>query len=115
MYNTCILTESICISLVMLFSRYILSYCVEKKNTDLAIAVLLSLIMILTRKQMLITVVLVIAAIIYVNLLSLRTFILIVICSLAIIGGSKVLDYTYNYAVHRESLLILTTTDSLQQ
>ena len=100
MYNTCILTESICIPLIMLFSRYILSYCAEKKNKDLVISVILSLIMILTRKQMLITVVLVIAAIIYVNLLSLRTLILIVVCSLAIMGGNKVLDYTYNYAVH---------------
>lgn len=100
MYNTCILTESICIPLIMLFSRFILSYCTEKNKKDLIISVILSLVMILTRKQMLITIILIIAAIIYVNLISLRTLILIVVCSLAILGGNKVLDYTYNYAVH---------------
>lgn len=100
MYNTCILTESLCIPLIMLFSRFILSYCMEKNKKDLIISVILSLAMILTRKQMLITIVLIIAAIIYVNLISLKTLILIVVCSLAILGGNKVLDYTYNYAVH---------------
>lgn len=100
MYNTCIMTESICIPLILLFTRYVLSYCIDKKGKDLTISVILSLIMVLTRKQMFITLAIVILAVLFVRKISAKAVITAVLCVLVVIGGNKALDYAYNFAFH---------------
>ncbi len=100
MYNTSILTESLCIPLIMLFTKYVLAYCIDKKRKDLVISVLLSLIMVLTRKQMFITLPIIVVAIIYVEAINIKAIITVLICSLIVICGNKALDYAYNLAFH---------------
>ncbi len=109
MYNNCIMTESICIPLIMVFSRLILAYCIEKKRTCLIFAVALSIIMISVRKQMLITLLLLLVAVVFVecrrgnNSLGkrlIRAALISGICAAAIIGGKTAIDYSYNFLAH---------------
>ncbi len=100
MYNTCIMTESICIPLFMLFSRYILEFLVSKNRHSLIVSTLLSLLMILTRKQMYITLAIIVIAILYAKAIRLKSLGAILICLTVVLGGNKALDYAYNMAFH---------------
>ena len=58
MYSNCIMTEGICISLFLIFSVYILKYVFDSKLRYLVGATVVSLIMISSRKQMYLTLIL---------------------------------------------------------
>lgn len=66
MYSNSILSEGVCIPLFLLFLRYLLEYCFHKeRKKSLAVSAVLSVILICARKQMLITLILIVAAILF--------------------------------------------------
>lgn len=100
MYSNSIMTESICIPLFILFIRYIHEYVVDKKRRSIIIACFLSFIMISTRKQMYVTIVLILVVWIVKHYKAWKKLVLGLIIAMAIIVGSKACDKLYNYFVH---------------
>lgn len=103
MYSNSILTEGIACSLFLLFFRYLCEYCFKQSKKSIVIASIISFIMISTRKQMYLTLFLLILCILYVAVKSkqyLKGLIALLICSCSILIGSKLLDLGFNYAVH---------------
>lgn len=102
MYSNSILTEGIATSLFLLFSRYLLDYCMEGKRKAVGAAAFISFLLVSTRKQMVVTVLLLIAAVIWKNVRE-KTYkkglLLLVVCILGIGTGSYLLDCSYNYCV----------------
>jgi len=69
MYSNSILSEGICISLFLLFARFLLDYCFHKeRKKSLFLSAVLSVVMISTRKQLLVTLMLLILAILFVEM-----------------------------------------------
>ena len=102
MYSNSILTEGIAISLFLIFSRYLLDYCMQGKKKALFMAVFISFLLISTRKQMVITVLLVTLGIIWrsINEKTVkRGFFILLVCILGIGAGNYLLDCSYNYCV----------------
>lgn len=104
MYSNSIMTEGICISLFLLFSAYILDYLFNHRTKALVSASVCSLIMISSRKQMYITLVLLGIAIIYVELIEKKRWkkFILSLCLVLffIVGCNKTFEYIYSYAIH---------------
>lgn len=107
MYSNSIMTEGICISLFLLFSQLALDYLFHDNRRSLFGAVICSFIMISSRKQMYITVILLVVIVLYVHIMQKKTWRKGVLCILAvlfgIIGCNKGFEYSYSYAIHGET------------
>lgn len=104
MYSNSILTEGIACSLFLLFFRYLLEYCMKQTRKSLIISSIISFILISTRKQMYLSLFLLILCIIYVSIISkkhLKGLLIIFICTCSILLGCNFLDNGFNYAVHK--------------
>lgn len=107
MYSNSILSEGICIPLFLLFARWLLDYCFHKGKKALGIAAVLSVLMISARKQMLITVLLLVLAIVFTELQKKK--ILYTLGKAALFGMAVLLlvsgiDRGYNYVLRGESV-----------
>ena len=101
MYSNSILSESLAYPLFILFFRYLFQYLIENNNKPLVISSILSFLLISTRKQMYLSLFLLIIVFIYQTIHGKRfkdLLKLIIICIL-IISSNKLLDYTYNYSI----------------
>lgn len=102
MYSNSILTEGIATSLFLLFSRYLIDYCIKGKKKALFTAAFISFLLISTRKQMVITVLLLISAIVWRSIREKtvkKGLLILTVCVLGIGTGSYFLDCGYNYCV----------------
>ncbi|MEI3211842.1 MAG: hypothetical protein V8S42_05670 [Lachnospiraceae bacterium] len=102
MYSNSILTEGIATSLFLLFSRYLIDYCIKGKKKALFTAAFISFLLISTRKQMVITVLLLILAIVWRSIREKtvkKGLLILTVCVLGIGAGSYLLDCSYNYCV----------------
>ena len=111
MYSTCIMTESICIPLFLLFSKRVLAYIVHKCRKDLIWAAIISLILVTTRKQMYISLFLLLFAIVYVQFTNENStpkriwyaFLSVLIVLGCVVGANKAFEYTYANIISGES------------
>lgn len=102
MYSNSILTEGIAIALYLIFFRYLLEYCLHQSKKSLILSSILVFIMISTRKQMYVTLALLILCIFIVNIVRRKTFrgiVILLICTAGIVGSAILLDMGYNYAL----------------
>lgn len=107
MYSNSILTEGITISLYLIFFRFLIEYMIHHTGKCLRICGALTLIMLLTRKQMMFALAMLLLAVIYVSVQkkNWRYGVLnLLICSILILGMNTVIDKGYNYAVRGEAL-----------
>lgn len=99
MYSNSILTEGIACSLYLLFARFLMDYCFHQKKRSLIWTCVISFVLISTRKQMYLCLILLVIALIYV---AVRTkcykkgLLTAVCCSAVVWGGSILLDCSYN-------------------
>ena len=103
MYSNSILTEGIACSLFLIFFRYLFEYCCHQTKKSLIMSGLLSFVMIATRKQMYLTLFLLIICILFVSLKShcLKKGILtLILCTFSILACNFALENAYVYAVH---------------
>lgn len=102
MYSNSILTEGLTIPGYLLFFRFLLAYVYQYKKRDLFACALLSFLMISTRKQMAVTLLLLVVAIFYVSFTKekgKRGILIAFVCSSAILLCSMCLDMGYNYVL----------------
>lgn len=100
MYSNSILTEGIVIALYLLFFRYLLEYCLHQGRKSLLLSGILVLVMVSTRKQMFMTLALLIICVVAVNIFRKKTLWgigTVILCTLVILGCSMLLDVGYNY------------------
>jgi len=103
MYSNCIMTEGICIPLFILFARFILDYIFNHKRAGLVFASICSFVMISSRKQMYVTLVLLVGAIIFTERMRIRrTVLILLIFVLSILACNRGLESIYSLAVHGE-------------
>ena len=109
MYSNSILTEGITISLFLLFFRYIYEYTVTASNKTLIVSSCLAALMIATRKQMYVALILLFCAVFFVRITtgdkgkSFKRFLLsagrgAILC-VALVLAVTLMDHTYNYIV----------------
>lgn len=107
MYSNCIMTEGICLALFLLFARCLISYLNSHSKKSLIIASVLSFIMISSRKQMYITLILLVLAVIYVEWFRLKNVkngaLILLTALLLIIGCNKVFENGYSIFVRGET------------
>lgn len=121
MYSNSILTEGITISLYLIFFRYLLEFYFDRTKKSLLWCCLLSFLMISARKQMVISLVMLLSCI---ALACIRRNALqesgsssapkalkpgkavgmALVCAAAVLGGAAVLDLGYNYALRGEAV-----------
>lgn len=107
MYSNSILSEGICIPLFLLFARFMLEYCLHKKQKALVVAAILSVIMISARKQMMVTLFLLFFAVCFVQWnkkewwKGLAKACVLSVAVLLCVAG---IDRGYNYALRGESV-----------
>ena len=105
MYSNSILTEGIACSLFLIFIRYLLEFYYKKSVKCLVISSVLSFVMISTRKQMYITLILLVIVIFWTycskNKLKKGIF-TILVCASCVLISNVIFDNAYNYLVHRE-------------
>lgn len=102
MYSNSILTEGIACSLFLIFFRCLLAYCLHPKTDRLVWTCLLSFLLIATRKQMYISLVLLMIGMGYVTWKGKcyqRGLFAICGCSVLIFLGNTLFDCSYNYAL----------------
>ena len=107
MYSNSILTEGIAIPLFLLFFRYLYEYLVSKTKRTVVIAFIITGIMIATRKQMYVALVLLVLVVFYVQIKNnkpdIKTWISALIkagvLGVALVLAVMLLDHTYNYIV----------------
>ena len=119
MYTNSIMTESLTISLYLLFFRYLIDYVIHYSRKAMWVCILLSFIGISTRKQMLVCLALIIIAIIYVSIRTkagiLKGLIKVVLLSVLVLMCVRALDLGYNRIVrgkwmtHTEDNRFVTT------
>lgn len=118
MYSNSILTEGITLSLYLIFFRYLLEYVVENNKKSFVICLVLSVLMTATRKQMMLTLGMLVFSVLLVTLQkrTLKKGILtIIISSVLVLVLSSGIDYVYNYSVrgiwakHSSDTRFLTT------
>ena len=100
MYSNSILTEGIVIALYLLFFRYLLEYCLHQNRKSLILSSILVFVMVSTRKQMFMTLALLIICVVAVNIFRKKTLWgigTVILCTLGILGCSMLLDVGYNY------------------
>lgn len=106
MYSNSILTEGITVSLFLLFTRYLLEFYYERSRRSLVTAAGISLIMIASRKQMYVTLILLCIVICTAGIRAKkagRSVLAGIVCALGILVCNFLLDTGYNYAVHGEA------------
>lgn len=104
MYSNSILTEGIACSLFLIFIRYLLEYCYHQNVKSLLIAGILSFILIATRKQMYLTLFLLVISIAYVSIKAHRLkagVLTVMICILSILACNRAFDSVYVYSLCR--------------
>lgn len=102
MYSNSIQSEGIAISLYLLFVLYVLKYCFEKSGKALVIASIISLVLISTRKQMIVTLALLICVVLWQGLCQKqmkKALVRTLICVVSVLCLVRVLDCTYNYVL----------------
>lgn len=107
MYSNSILTEGLTISGYLLFFRFLLAYVYQHKRKDLLVCALFSFLMISTRKQMTVTLLLLVVAIFYVSFTKKkgkRGILIAFVCSFAILLCSMCLDVGYNYVLRGKAV-----------
>lgn len=105
MYTNSILTEGITCSLFLIYIRFLLEFYYQKSVKHLIIASIISFILISTRKQMYITLVLLVIVIFltYFTEKKVKKGILaVLICTCCIMGSNFIFDMSYNYLVRGE-------------
>lgn len=105
MYSNSILTEGIACSLFLIYIRYLLEFYYKRRAKCLVISSVLSFILISTRKQMYITLILLVIVIFWTYLAEKslkRGIVTILICACGILISNKIFDNGYNYFVHGE-------------
>lgn len=105
MYSNSILTEGITCSLFLIFTKYLLEFYYKKCFKCIVISSVISIVLIATRKQMYITLILIIVVIglTYFSKKEKRKGIIaIAICVCCILLGNTILDNTYNLIAHGE-------------
>ncbi len=103
MYSISILTESIAMPMFLIFVRYLLDYLYHNGSKALMSSVLLSFLLISTRKQMVITLIFLVIAVCCVNLKAgkmKKAVAVSFMCIIGICGFCKIFDYGYNYIAH---------------
>lgn len=107
MYSNSIMTEAVCIPLFLLFSQLALDYLFYENRKSLLGATACSFIMISSRKQMYITMILLLVIILFVHLIRHKSrkkvLVYVAVVLLGIIGCNKGFEYTYSYVVHGET------------
>lgn len=107
MYSNSILTEGLTVSGYLLFFRFFLAYVYQSKKRDLLVCALLSFLMISTRKQMTVTLILLIVGILYVSFIKKKGkkgILIAFVCSFAILFCSMCLDVGYNYVLRGKAV-----------
>lgn len=102
MYSNSILTEGITISLYLLFFRYLLAYVTSHTRKSLAACCILSFVLISTRKQMAISLALLLVCICIVSFARKsygKGLIYAFLCALCILFSVTVLDLGYNFVL----------------
>lgn len=102
MYSNSILTEGITIALYLLFFRYLLEYCLHQYRKSLFICCLIIFVLISTRKQMYVTLALLVICILTEKIISrkvLRGICTVILCTVVILGCSTLLDVGYNFVL----------------
>lgn len=106
MYSCSIETEGICIPLFLLFFRYLLEYMLHQRKRALLLAGIVSFILISTRKQMYLTLILTAIAVFYVYGRKKkygRGILTALLCTGGIFLSCQLFDIGYNYAVRGEA------------
>lgn len=107
MYSNSILTEGLTVSGYLLFFRFFLAYVYQSKKRDLLVCALLSFLMISTRKQMMVTLILLVVGILYVSFTKKKGkkgILIAFACSFAILFCSMCLDVGYNYVLRGKAV-----------
>lgn len=107
MYSNSILTEGITISLYLLFFRYLLEYVTSHTRKSFVICCILSFVLISTRKQMAISLVILMICIYIVSFSKKRCgqgLINIILCALCVLLSTTFLDFGYNYVLRGEMI-----------
>lgn len=102
MYSNSILTEGIACSLYLLFARFLLDYCFHQKRKSLIWACAISFVLISTRKQMYLSLILLVIGLIYAAVRTKRYkkgLLAVLCCSVVIWGGSVLFDCSYNFVL----------------
>lgn len=105
MYSNSIMTEGITCSLFLIYIRYLLDFHYRRSVKCLVISSILSFIMISTRKQMYVTLVLLVIVTFWAYLAQKKLkkgILMVFICTCCILIGNKMFDYGYNYLVRGE-------------
>lgn len=105
MYSNSIETEGICIPLFLLFFRYLLEYTLHQRKKALFFAGIVSFILISTRKQMYLTLILIAIAVFYAGIQKKRYgrgILAAFLCTGGIFLSCQLLDMGYNYALRGE-------------
>lgn len=103
MYINCIISEAIAYPLYMFFICFLLSYLISKDNKYLLYSSITSFLLISTRKQMYVTLILIIIAIVYIAIVTKKYkefLIKMLIVFLCIFGGNKVFDFCYTKIIN---------------
>lgn len=107
MYSNSILTEGIAISLYLLFFRFLFEYILKHTKRTLFICAFLSFLMISARKQMVVSLIMLVLAILFVSFTGkkkLRGIVAALLCTLSILLCSTGLDMGYNYLLRGEAV-----------
>lgn len=102
MYSNSILTEGFTISAYLLFFRFLFAYVLRHTKRELFICAFLSFLMISARKQMIVSLIMLVLGILYVSFAEKRYrrgITVVLLCSFGILLCSTCLDMGYNYVL----------------
>lgn len=102
MYSNSILTEGIACSLFLIFVRYLLDYCFHQGRKSLLAACMISFLLIATRKQMYLSLILLLIVLVWIMLRTKRWrrgILSMALCAALILAGNAAFDCGYNYVV----------------
>lgn len=107
MYSNSILTEGFTISAYLLFFRFLFAYVFRHTKRDLFVCAFLSFLMISTRKQMVVSLIILVVSILYVSFTEnnfRRGIAAVLLCSFGILLCSNCLDMGYNYVLRGKAV-----------
>lgn len=101
MFSNAILSEGLAISLFILFFKNILSFNLDKDKKSLILSIVYSFLLVSTRKQMIVSLVLILISIIFIYFKDIKKMLICLLVSLIVVmGGSYVLDVCYMKITH---------------
>lgn len=106
MYSNSILTEAIAYPMFLLFFRYVTDYFIIKENKALPICIVLSLLLVSTRKQMYLSLFLLIISLIYRGIVDkkiIRNIMTMFLAASIVLFGSRSIDSIYINSIHNYS------------